>query len=433
MKIIVSYLMGNCENYIDLSLESIYEYVDTIIIVYDTTSKDSTKQKLDLWKQKLKDKIIILEREFEHSQNIKNSNSNARNFYLDYLKKNHNGDLVLILDADEIVDERFKNFIDSEEIKKIQQNHILSIHMRHLIHNLSQEDYTRDIHFVHNRMFIITEDLKYPDSEHPILFSKSPDVKYSYTNLFTIWHIASIEHLFIIKKKYYNHLAKSKSHTPQFLRQWYLWNIFGTYPSKKFNPVELPSVIKKYFDIIDDEIYFDGRGLELKHFIDCNHWIEYFKLRDNKKRVLVCGDGLGVRTFALRAMGIEAFGFDISKWAVENNIGRFDIQIYWQEDITEQDTQEDHDLVVVYDVLEHLTYEQLDYALNKCRLNMSKDGKILFSIPFKDENQDLYKDDTHKIFETREWWVKKLEEHGFKIKETPEWFNFYQQILVAEK
>ena len=51
----------------------------------------------------------------------------------------------------------------------------------------------------------------------------------------------------------------------------------------------------------------------------------------------------------------------------------------------------------------------------------------------KGENDDLYKDSTHKIFENREWWYKKLEEHKFKIKDTPEWFMFAPQIVIAEK
>ena len=35
----------------------------------------------------------------------------------------------------------------------------------------------------------------------------------------------------------------------------------------------------------------------------------------------------------MRAMGIDARGFDISKYAVDNNIGKFDEKIYWQADL----------------------------------------------------------------------------------------------------
>ena len=301
--------------------------------------------------------------------------------------------------------------------------------------DLAHEDATHEHHFVRNRIFKISDDLFYPENEHPILSFKGQK-RIASLIAFTIWHLGSSRDVFISYNKYKNHLEKSTSHTPQFLRQWYKWYMFGTYPTKVFNPVELPKAVKDRFEIIDDEIYFEGRGLELKHFIDCNHWIEHFKLRDGNKYVLFVGDGVGVRTFAMKSMGIEAFGFDISTWAVENNVGRFSKDVYWTQDIVNPVINIGflhglYDLVVVYDVLEHINYEDIDMALD----NIYKLGKkdFLFSIPFKGENQDLYRDNTHKIFEDRVWWTKKLESHKFKIKPTPTWFNFMEQILVAEK
>ena len=89
MNLIACYLAGNCEKLINLSLKSIYQHVDKIIIVYDTTSRDDTIISLTQWKSKLGDKLEIIPREYEHSYEVKSANSDARNFYLDYLKKNH--------------------------------------------------------------------------------------------------------------------------------------------------------------------------------------------------------------------------------------------------------------------------------------------------------------------------------------------------------
>lgn len=269
--------MGNCEEFVDMTLSSIYEVVERIIIVFDTTSKDNTVSKINEWKEKLNDKLIILNRPFEHDPSIKFSNSNARNFYLDYLKQNFMGEWTLVLDADEVVDERVKDFIP--QLQNLTENDIISPQMRHLIYTLNLEDTTRNIHFVHNRLFKVNDNLQYPNGEHPVLYSKSPNVKYLNTNYFVIWHLSYINGMFDIRKKYFNHKQKSEIHTSQELRQWYLWHTLTEYPVKKFDPTELPKVVKDYFEISDQELYYKTRkNLELKHIIDLWQWKQYFNL-----------------------------------------------------------------------------------------------------------------------------------------------------------
>ena len=432
--LIISYIGDSCSEFLPLSFDSIKDIAEKIIFVWGMKDIE-TKKILDKYKEELKNKLIVIESEY--NQEYKGQNGKQRNIYLKYLQTNHKGDLNLTLDPDEVIDDRFKDFLKSKEIETMTDNHILSIHMRHTIRDLATEDATVEQHFVHNRMFKVNDDLFYPESEHPVLISKSPDVKYGYTNMFTIWHLGSSREMFAIKKKYDNHRQKSEMHTPQFLRQWLNWHLFGTYPCKRFDPRKLPSIVKKHFEIIDDEIYFLNRGLELKHFIDCNHWISHYELRGEQAStalplVLFCGDGLGVRTFAMRAMGIDANGFDISEWAVNNNIGRFGEEIYWQADVLNEIKKDvvHYLLVVIYDILEHIDYKDIDNALD--RIYNLGEREFLFSIPFIGD-PNLERDNTHKIKETKEWWVKKIESHGFKIKPTPEYFQFTQQIVVAEK
>ena len=429
--LIISYIGDSCSEFLPLSFDSIKDIAEKIIFVWGMKDIE-TKKILDKYKEELKNKLIVIESEY--NQEYKGQNGKQRNIYLKYLQTNHKGDLNLTLDPDEVIDDRFKDFLKSKEIETMTDNHILSIHMRHTIRDLATEDATVEQHFVHNRMFKVNDDLFYPESEHPVLISKSPDVKYGYTNMFTIWHLGSSREMFAIKKKYDNHRQKSEMHTPQFLRQWLNWHLFGTYPCKRFDPRKLPSIVKKHFEIIDDEIYFEGRGLENKHWIDCNHFIEYFQLRKEENKgsfVIFVGDGIGVRTFAMRAMGINAYGFDISEWAVKNNLGKFPFDIYWQDDITNLKCMIQSYLIVIYDVLEHIDYNDLDKALDNIYNLGTK--HFIFSIPFKGENPDLYKDATHKIFEERIWWVEKLKSHGFKIKETPLWFQYSSQLIIGKK
>lgn len=91
-------ILANEELFIKYSLGSIYDYCDQIIIV-DHESKDKTIKlikELDVNK-----KIVIINRKWD------NNYSNARNTYLDYIKKNiwpkHRSDLYYLrFDADEV-------------------------------------------------------------------------------------------------------------------------------------------------------------------------------------------------------------------------------------------------------------------------------------------------------------------------------------------
>ena len=86
-ELIVAMLAGNCENTIDMALESVKD-ADKIIIIYDTTSKDKTNEKIQNQIKLNPNKIVIYTRPYAHSPENKYSNSEARNFYLDILKKN---------------------------------------------------------------------------------------------------------------------------------------------------------------------------------------------------------------------------------------------------------------------------------------------------------------------------------------------------------
>ena len=126
-----------------------------------------------------------------------------------YLKENYPDYWALCLDADEVVDDRLKDFLP--KLQELTDEDIITIHMRHLIYTLNQEDATRNIHFVHNRLFKVNEKLQYPNGEHPVLYSKSPNVKYLNTNYFTIWHCGYINGIFDIRKKYLNIISASKA------------------------------------------------------------------------------------------------------------------------------------------------------------------------------------------------------------------------------
>lgn len=428
-KLIVCVMGDNCAKFLDMCFDSV---LDADKIIFCWGMEDQPTKDLATWyKEKYPEKFEIIENKY--NQEDRGQNGKQRQFYLDYLKKNYMNEYVLCLDADEVLDKngvnKIKKFISEQNASTI----VYSVHMRHLMFFLNWEDSNVERHYVLHRLFKVEQHLIYPEVEHPILSSTQYQMQPGKCDATTIWHCAYIPGLWDIKRRYENHLAKSNMHTPEYLRQWRNAHLFGDYPRKQFDPKELPDQILEKFGISRDELYFENRkNLEPKHIIDAYQWRDFFQ----PKKVLLCGDGMGQRTLALRSIGVDAEGFDKSAYAVKNspyglngNITRL-----WIRDIAEPMIEEEQDtsysLVVAYDVLEHLSYEDLDKALRNCSLWSSK--WLLVSVPVKGD-PNLEADFTHLIKEERSWWVEQIEKHGFHVIETPQNFIFRNQLIIAEK
>ena len=442
-KLVVVVMGQNCERFIEMCLESVK---DADAIVYcDGGSNDNTLKIVEDFQYNIQmaDKYINNEQlgsyncvkiiNNKYNQEDLGMNGKQRNFYLSYLKQNYPNDWCLVLDADEVVE-------DLNELKKLIQTYpdgIYSVKMRHLIGDLSHEDSLQETHWVLNRLFKISEVVGYPEVEHPILQGYGTDwmleknkievdsdkiTKLFKTDLTTIWHLAYIPGMWDIKKRYDNHMKKSNIHTPQYLKQWYHSHLFGTYPRKQFNPVELPEVILNKFGINKDELYFANRGIDMKHPLMVKSWYEYFK----PDSVLDLGCGRGPYLYFWNWFVNDIKGIDISHFAVDNSFIPNKIS---QGDVCDETIYKETDLITAIDILEHLDDEQLDKALS----NISKYGKkFLFSIPFEGD-PNLLLDNTHKQFHTKEWWISKIAGFGIIIEETPTNWLFREQILVGEK
>ena len=439
-RIVVCIMGQDCEETIEMCLNSVK---DADFILYcDGGSKDKT---FDIMKKiikenKLEDKHICISNKFEKDK--KGMNGIQRNIYLDELKKNYNGWFCLCLDSDEICDDlnQFREFINKFEDEKL--NNLFSPRMRHLIGNLGNEDATQNIHYVLNRFFRISDDLYYPLEEHGFL--KSTDVSKQQLILHDalIWHLGYINEVHDVMRRYngQSNRISEGSHTQEFLDNWKNVHLFGLYPTKKVNPLDLPKVILDYYKIDKDELYHNRYQLELKHPIMVHQWYEYFK----PESVLDLGCGRGCylyfwEWFIPKTTKNHIIGIELSKWAIDNRfiddlIIQGDISSernykFLFEDFTSGTVEWKHDLITAIDVLEHLDDEQLDKTLK----NIVKYGKkFLFSIPFEGD-PNLEADKTHKQFHDKQWWIKKIESYGIKIKETPKDWLFSQQILIGEK
>ena len=412
-KLIVCIMGQNCEKFIGMCLESV-KNADAIVYC-DGGSQDKTfdylfKEDFD-WAKNNGKKRIILNR---YDKEDKAMNGKQRNFYLNYLKANYPNDWAICLDADEVV----QNLDNIKQFIQTSPKGLYSVKMRHFIGSLGFEDNTQQTHYALNRLFKISEAGGYPEVEHPVLTAAIGGAYYE-TQCTTIWHLAYLQGVSDIKKKYENHMKKSNMHTPEYLDNWKDAHLLGKYPIKQVDIMEIPDIILKHFNISKDKYYFQGRNLELKHFIMVKSWIDYFKPR----YVIEFGSGKAPFGFAFKYNNISYLGIELSQFAVSNAMAESvqgDILNY-RGDIG--------DLIMAFDVLEHLDYKDLDMALETLKRATSK--YVLFSIPYIGDS-NLEADKTHKIKETKEWWVNKLSQY-FKIKDVPKEWLFNHQILIGEK
>ena len=139
-------------------------------------------------------------------------------------------------------------------------------------------------------------------------------------------------------------------------------------------------------------------------------WINLFAMVADRictdiapRTVLDAGCAMGLLVEALRDRGVEAFGVDISEYAIQKV--REDIKPHcWVGSVTDE-LKRDYDLIVNVEVLEHLQPQESERAVDNFCAH-SKD--ILFSsTPLE------FKEDTHFNVRPPEYWAQLFARHGF--------------------
>lgn len=411
--LVVCVMGGDHAQYLRVCLDAVKD-ADALIYC-DGGSKDNSVAVA----QEFGAQILIQKYDFSDPQ----MNGKQRNFYLDYLKRNHMGSWVLCLDADEIITdyEKLKTFVQTAD-----EHTLYSVHMRHLVRDFGHEDATQQEHYVPNRLFFVSEGLYYPLGKHGVLQDPTSALRKN-TAVTTIWHL-SYSRMFYLRRRYRENLKFSEIHNKQFLDWWYRAHLFGYYPVKSVAPQELPSALLKHFEIEPDEVYFAGRDLEVKHFAMVQQWNELL----HPITVLDLGCGRGPYLSAWNLAGVIVKGVELSRWAAEHpvwGVKTHDIIVGSITDLHEE-LSLGFDLVTCIDVLEHLDYDQLGPALTNAVSLCEK--YLLASIPFLgDPNLDA--DPTHKIKESRTWWDEQFRKHGLIPMPVPEGWLFREQLLLYKK
>ena len=166
-----------------------------------------------------------------------------------------------------------------------------------------------------------------------------------------------------------------------------------------------------------------------------DYWVSFFGaiadriVRDlHPRTVLDAGCAMGYLVAALRDRGVEAYGIDISKYAISKV--REDIRPYCVVgSITEslpKELPQKYDLVVTIEVLEHLHAEEGEKAIqNLCTLS----DTILFSSTPND-----FKEETHVNVQQKEYWACLFAQNGFlnDLSYRPTYITAYASCFVKK-
>lgn len=131
--------------------------------------------------------------------------------------------------------------------------------------------------------------------------------------------------------------------------------------------------------------------------------------------VLDYGCAKGFMVYALRLLGKEAYGADVSEYAVENCHPK--VKDYLQVIENSEQLTGGWDLIIAKDVLEHIPKELIPSVLSELRRRC----KTLFvAVPLGDGKRyrirEYEMDVTHVVREPEEWWLTTIVDAGFKIK-----------------
>ena len=139
--------------------------------------------------------------------------------------------------------------------------------------------------------------------------------------------------------------------------------------------------------------------------------IRLLDLQENTT-VLDFGSAKGFLVKALRLLYIDAYGFDVSKYAINCS----DVEI--RNKNRGYFCKSHFDYVISKDVLEHLEYGELQNWLYRFTLLTDKCFHVVPLGDGKTFNVHAYNlDSTHKIAQTVEWWIDIFSKQGWEVKD----------------
>lgn len=133
-----------------------------------------------------------------------------------------------------------------------------------------------------------------------------------------------------------------------------------------------------------------------------------------------CAKGYLVR--ALRMLGVDAWGYDISDYAVES--ADQDVAQYLRSkkelvaDPYSGWGSNEFSTIIAKDTLEHVPYSEIDQVLDILQFYLHSGGHAFIVVPLGENGsyriREYELDATHCIREDEVWWIGRFAAHGFK-------------------
>lgn len=160
------------------------------------------------------------------------------------------------------------------------------------------------------------------------------------------------------------------------------------------------------------------------------------KLFLNPKSVLDVGAATGLLVFYLRKLGIEAYGIEVSRYALSKVDPSIRKYLRLGNIIRLPYSNNSYELVTTFNVLEHLNSKQIPKALNECDRVKSK--YCLHKIYTKENKwRDLFhpNDLSHVSIHSIGWWKDLFHKLGYRIvdKRYPKLPKFMETYFVLDK
>lgn len=164
-------------------------------------------------------------------------------------------------------------------------------------------------------------------------------------------------------------------------------------------------------DYYEDGIRKGLSGYENYHYINTRSFSEAIEIikRFKFNSVIDYGAAKGFLVHALRQLGKEAYGEDISDYAL--SVCLEDVRPYMSKPCDRK-----ADLLVGKDVLEHISVDEMPAILEFLR---NRAEQFLFVIPLGDNDvfriREYEIDVTHVTKKDEDWWINSFRDAGFQI------------------
>ena len=148
----------------------------------------------------------------------------------------------------------------------------------------------------------------------------------------------------------------------------------------------------------------------------CHHLITYFGISADA-RILDFGCAKGYVVQGFRMFGYEAFGVDVSEYAISQ--APKEVNGYVKKIEPFESLEGTFDWIICKDILEHLPYDKIDEQLQIFAQALQGIGGLIVMVPLGDGKKyyiDAYEQDaTHIIRENLQWWTDVLNKNGFNV------------------